>query len=613
MSEILNESEVLVSEVSVGSRKKQKNVSKRDIKKQEKYSTPSGSAVFIPCTHNGKTLQCCKVRPNDAIQFRKILYSKSEKLFQDQMVSRFIATANVNRRRSRQSCLGIGLPQTKAKPKTFSASYKFPLASGKQVTVCKKFFLHLMKFKPERVRTILSKLNNNKGLEETRGGDQVSHKSLAKKQSVRKFIGSLKGTESHYSRSKSKRVYLRSDLSIRKLHTIYNDCQENPLLKVTPSMFRKIFCGEFNLGFKSPATDICGYCAMLDNKLKNASPAEKQILFTEKRIHKKRAKCFYELIRETNEGEKTLCFDMQQVQPLPKTPVQQAFYARQLGLYNVCVMDVQSNKPSFYIWTEEQAGRGSVEVASALLAFLNEQNLCDIVHIRLFCDGCTGQNKNNHVLHALMYYLAKHEGSLNKISINFPVRGHSFLPADRVFGQAEKLLRKKPTMIFKEEYFDEYQKVGEVKKLGSDWLLINVKSLAEKLKSFPKISDMKRIYIQKVVKKVQQGRKINIYVTGNEFYRFEGDLTKHSLLKKNCNWENILTSSLEVIPLVHQISAAKKKDVNELLTILFENQWKEDEKFEWYNNIVNCVEAVEHSDEEEVLCDCLEHDCAIHI
>ena len=140
-----------------------------------------------------------------------------------------------------------------------------------------------MKFKPERVRNILSKLNNNKGLEETRGGDQVSHKSLAKKQSVRKFIGSLKGTESHYSRSKSKRVYLRSDLSIRKLHTIYNDCQENRLLKVTPSMFRKIFCGEFNLGFKSPATDICGYCAMLDNKLKNASPAEKQILFTEKR------------------------------------------------------------------------------------------------------------------------------------------------------------------------------------------------------------------------------------------------------------------------------------------------------------------------------------------
>lgn len=104
-------------------------------------------------------------------------------------------------------------------------------------------------------------------------------------------------------------------------------------------MFRKIFCCEFNIGFRSPSSDFCGYCTSLDNKIKAASPSQKQRLFTEKRIHKKRATCFYDTLRKPAEfNESKVCFDMQQVQPLPRTPIQQAFYSRQLGLYNVCVM-----------------------------------------------------------------------------------------------------------------------------------------------------------------------------------------------------------------------------------------------------------------------------------
>lgn len=60
---------------------------------------------------------------------------------------------------------------------------------------------------------------------------------------------------------------------------------------------------------------------------------------------------------------------MQQVQSLPRTPVQQAFYARQLSLYNVCVTDVDTQKPEFLMWSAEQAGHGSTEVGSALFKF----------------------------------------------------------------------------------------------------------------------------------------------------------------------------------------------------------------------------------------------------
>lgn len=610
MDEIVIDGGVVVREANLGSRKKPKTVSKRELHKKQRYSTPSGCNVFVPCKHNSKTLQCSQVRPTDAIFFRKILFSKNEKYYQDQMISRFIQVLSVKRKRPRQSVLGAGITELKSKPHNFSVVYKFPISSGKNtVKVCKIFFLHLMKFKPDRVRQIVKKLRNNKSLAENRGGDRVSYKSLLKKESVRKFIGKLKGTQSHYNRKKSKRVYLSSELSIRKLHTIYNQSEENPDLKVSLSMFRTIFRYEFNIGFRSPASDICGYCAMMDNKIKNASATEKPMLFTEKRVHKKRAKCFYESMKEMKEGEKTICFDMQQVQPLPRTPIQQAFYARQIGLYNVCVMDVESQEPTFFIWTEEQAGRGSTEVASALLAYLNSQHFSGIDHIKLFSDGCTGQNKNNHVLHAIMYYLANHNGSLKKVTLTFPVRGHSFLPADRVFGRVEKLVRKKPTMIERNEYYEEYAKVGQVKKLGSDWFLKDVKILGDHLKQLPQISEMKVICIEKQLLK---GNKFTIKVKGNPFYRFESNLNTYSLLKRGVMWANILKTPLSEVPLSHPISAAKKKDVIQLLTILFENNWKEDEKFAWYHKI--CFESPDlEGDELEVECDCLEDDCAMHL
>lgn len=67
---------------------------------------------------------------------------------------------------------------------------------------------------------------------------------------------------------------------------------------------------------------------------------------------------------------------MQQVQPLPHTLIQQEFYSRQLGLYNVCVMSINDRTtPSFFIWTEEQAARGSTEIASAILAYIKSQDL----------------------------------------------------------------------------------------------------------------------------------------------------------------------------------------------------------------------------------------------
>lgn len=144
--------------------------------------------------------------------------------------------------------------------------------------VCQKFFLHLTKLKDNRLRHILDTWEEGRPFVERRGGDRVSKTFEPKKNYVRNFTGNLQGTESLYNRNKSKRIYLQGDLSIKQLCNIYNSSTDDPERHVKVSMFRKIYCCEFNIGFRSPSSDFCGYCTLLDNKIKTASPSHKQRL-----------------------------------------------------------------------------------------------------------------------------------------------------------------------------------------------------------------------------------------------------------------------------------------------------------------------------------------------
>lgn len=386
------------------------------------------------------------------------------------------------------------------------------------ITVCKNFFMHLTRVKATRLHNIAKRIRQNKSLREARGGDRTSNKSVGKKIAVREFLRKLKGQESHYSRKKSKRIYLQSDLNMTKLYKMYNN-SVGVALQVKKSMFRRVFC-EFNIGFKSPASDICCYCNKIDLQLKkekSASPEKRNVavisdLILKKRVHKVRAKAFYGLMREKRDNEIKVCFDLQQVQSLPKSPVQEAFYLRQLSFYAFCVVDIKAEKTVFYTWTEDQSGRGSKEVSSALFNYLKNIDLTDVKTIRLFCDGCGAQNKNNIVVQTLLYFLGTHTCSVEEIQITFPVRGHSFLPADRVFGRVEKMLRKKPTIANREEYYSVYEEVGEVRKLGEHWTILNTKSLSTRFKTIDHISHMQRIAIKKEIETIQR-RSRTITVT----------------------------------------------------------------------------------------------------
>lgn len=76
------------------------------------------------------------------------------------------------------------------------------------------------------------------------------------------------------------------------------------------------------------------------------------------------------------------------------------------------------------------------------------------IKLRLFADGCGGQNKNKIILAMCSSWFLEAPETLKDIEIIFPVRGHSFMPPDRVFGQCEKKIKSMQQIENPQQYVD---------------------------------------------------------------------------------------------------------------------------------------------------------------
>lgn len=540
---------------------------------------------------------------------RNRIFATSNKIQQDIQICHYVVPYPPKRRRPKKA-----IP---TKKHSIAVEYIIPnLRGGGFKRVCQAFFVSFTRLSKSRIRNVASTLKCGGVPHETRGGDQVSHKLQPSKEEVRTFLKQLKGQESHYGRRKSKRIYLSSNLSISKLYKEYKKASQDVLCpKVSFSTFHRIFSNEFNIGFKSPATDVCSLCERLKNSIiRETDASKKSKLMLEKRVHTIKANTFYELMKQNVPNAKTYCFDMQQVQPLPKSAVGDAFYLRQLGYYTLCIVETDTKSPVFYTWTEDQAGRGCTEVSSALIDFLNKNDSfgADTTHLRLFCDGCGGQNKNAYTIHSLIYWLQKSNTNIDTITIIFPVRGHSFLPVDRVFGRVEKALRKEPFIKTKECYHDLYKQVGNVRVLGEDWLLYNIKGLETIFKKLPGISAMKRVVLKRFSEKGRTVVKCRCLTN----YRFESEIECfQNLGKRGCS---INSYTLDKFPLVRSLPPKKTDDLKKLLVAVYNNNWEKDPELAWYVQILNrnenAVASTTTEDDDHEECDCLiEETPALHI
>lgn len=410
-----------------------------------------------------------------------------------------------------------------------------------------------------------------------RGGDRVSVRNEGKKVSVMNFINTLKCSEPHYCATRTGRRYLPPELSIRKLSKMYNSTV-HPDLKVKESYFRNIFNTKYNVGFGTPRVDVCSTCLQLDEKLKACTdPLMKNTLMNDKRIYKLRAKCFYELLKEKQSDTQTFSFDCQRNLPFPKLPDQATYYSRQLHLYNFTVVKGDSKSPltpdnvTAYVWLENEFPKGSNEIASCVLHSLQNSDIPEeVTTIRLVCDGCGGQNKNSTLISMVCYWLVKFSPMQVKIiELVFPVTGHSFLPADRVFGLIEKKIRKIEIMHSPDQYIEIIKEHATVRKLGQDVIDLDFKREKDNFFKLPgkwnfKLQSCKRVY----VKKIGNGKCV---VKGEPFYR--NSLSNFQSLLKPNKVLNVMRPL--VIQKSNSTKTVKKENVDSLLKTHYGNNWRE--------------------------------------
>lgn len=274
-------------------------------------------------------------------------------------------------------------------------------------------------------------------------------------------------------------------------------------------------------------------------------------------------------------------------------------------MYNFCIYNLDAKEANFFIWDETEASQGATEIGSALYCYLMKLRIPENIKVlRLFCNGCGGQNKNSFIIHTFIQWLyAKSPNNLSEIQLHYPVRGHSFLPTDRVFGRIEKDLRRYAVITKKEEYVEKIGQHGVVHRIGKDWDLKEIKGLSQNFKKMEGIQKLKRIYIQKQVNR-RTGKVLNCKVCGYENFRFlDSSESAISLLKQGKRIPlNIPTVDRILIPL----TAAKKKDVNNLLVKQFGEEWKTIPDLDWYKNIIEDVNDNTESHQHDAECECNE-------
>lgn len=83
-------------------------------------------------------------------------------------------------------------------------------------------------------------------------------------------------------------------------------------------------------------------------------------------------------------------------------------------------------------------------------------------------------------------------------------------------------------------------------------------------------------------------------------------------MKKGVKLNNL---RMDVLPLNNEIKAIKLKNIESLLN-LYDDEWKNDNKFNFYKNLIenrSSIVSSEDKSEAKNECDCIEEDCGIKI
>jgi len=348
-----------------------------------------------------------------------------------------------------------------AKKKSQTREFFLRSSNGVDVKVCKTVYLNSLGLDSARVHRALKK-GREGTVEDRRGKHRPSNaKSAATINKVKEHIESFPAYKSHYRLGDTpNRKYLSSDLNLSKMYDMY--LAKNLEEKVSISKYRRIF-ETYNLKFKSPKKDTCKICDSLKIQIEAAdSDLQKKILDGKKELHLRQVKLALDAKSDDSQPNNNLkyviSFDLQKTYPLPRITTNEAYYKRQLSLYNLGIHDMINRQAYMYLWHEGIASRGTQEIGSCLYRHIQDVTAKNLI---AWSDSCGGQNRSINTVLFWMHILSTHP-TLEVIEHKYCVSGHSYLANDRDFAQIENKIKKMETMYT----FEQFENVVSSSKLN---------------------------------------------------------------------------------------------------------------------------------------------------
>ncbi len=141
------------------------------------------------------------------------------------------------------------------------------------------------------------------------------------------------------------------------------------------------------------------------------------------------------LAARENEGVCTVLFDLESILQLPSGDVNQLYYMRKLNRFNLTIYNLETKEAWCYLWNETEGCRGSLEIVTCI--FLFPKSLPETcTDVRLWSDGCWGQNRNQFI--AAMYMYVVDSMCIRMITHNYLEMSHMQMEWDSMHAAIEQ-------------------------------------------------------------------------------------------------------------------------------------------------------------------------------
>lgn len=258
-----------------------------------------------------------------------------------QFVASCVQLTGIKRKRERTGA--------RSNQKTSNKVFTFTV-NNVQVEVCQTFFLNTLAVSQTFVSTALSKKGSGGLVDVDKRGRKVPPNKISPevKDSIRNHILKFPSIESHYSRERSSKRYLDSNLNISRMYNMY---KEDMLDQGTPEddipklwLYTDIFNTEFNYSFKVPANDTCDECDRYLLKLKDCATIQERLsIQKEYDEHLTEASKRYALKkldkRKDSKIKVVIMVDLEKCLPTPSLTNSQYFYSLKLWTFNYTIKD----------------------------------------------------------------------------------------------------------------------------------------------------------------------------------------------------------------------------------------------------------------------------------